>query len=92
METGETVNVEQLSFEDALKRLEEIVRTLEKGEAPSIDRSSFIRRATGCADIARLVSRMLRRGSSKSLLKRRQARGPQAFRCRLRRSTGLPTS
>ena len=28
----------QLSFEDALKRLEEIVRTLEKGEAP-LDRS-----------------------------------------------------
>lgn len=26
--------VEQLSFEDALRRLEEIVRTLEKGEAP----------------------------------------------------------
>jgi exodeoxyribonuclease VII small subunit len=25
---------EELSFEDALKRLEEIVRTLEKGEAP----------------------------------------------------------
>ena len=25
---------EQLSFEDALKRLEEIVRTLERGEAP----------------------------------------------------------
>ena len=29
-----TTSVEQLSFEDALKRLEEIVRTLEKGEAP----------------------------------------------------------
>jgi exodeoxyribonuclease VII small subunit len=27
-------DVSQLSFEDALKRLEEIVRTLEKGEAP----------------------------------------------------------
>jgi exodeoxyribonuclease VII small subunit len=27
-------NVAELSFEDALKRLEEIVRTLEKGEAP----------------------------------------------------------
>ncbi len=26
--------VEQLSFEDALKRLEEIVRILERGEAP----------------------------------------------------------
>ncbi len=26
--------VSKLSFEDALKRLEEIVRTLEKGEAP----------------------------------------------------------
>jgi exodeoxyribonuclease VII small subunit len=34
MATAETSNVEQLSFEDALKRLEEIVRTLEKGEAP----------------------------------------------------------
>lgn len=31
-------DVSQLSFEDALKRLEEIVRTLEKGEAP-LDRS-----------------------------------------------------
>jgi exodeoxyribonuclease VII small subunit len=27
-------NSNDLSFEDALKRLEEIVRTLEKGEAP----------------------------------------------------------
>ena len=27
-------DVSQLSFEDALKRLEDIVRTLEKGEAP----------------------------------------------------------
>ena len=27
-------DVTQLSFEDALKRLEDIVRTLEKGEAP----------------------------------------------------------
>ena len=34
MANGETSNVEQLSFEDALRRLEEIVRTLEKGEAP----------------------------------------------------------
>lgn len=34
MANAETSNVEQLSFEDALKRLEEIVRTLEKGEAP----------------------------------------------------------
>ena len=34
MATAETRNVDQLSFEDALKRLEEIVRTLEKGEAP----------------------------------------------------------
>jgi exodeoxyribonuclease VII small subunit len=34
MADAETNNVEQLSFEDALKRLEEIVRTLEKGEAP----------------------------------------------------------
>ena len=34
MESAGTTNVEQLSFEDALKRLEEIVRTLEKGEAP----------------------------------------------------------
>ena len=31
-------DVSQLSFEDALKRLEDIVRTLEKGEAP-LDRS-----------------------------------------------------
>ena len=38
MDSAETSNVEQLSFEDALKRLEEIVRTLEKGEAP-LDRS-----------------------------------------------------
>ena len=29
---------EELSFEDALRRLEEIVRTLERGEAP-LDRS-----------------------------------------------------
>ena len=34
MATAETSNADQLSFEDALKRLEEIVRTLEKGEAP----------------------------------------------------------
>ena len=34
MADAETNNVEQMSFEDALKRLEEIVRTLEKGEAP----------------------------------------------------------
>lgn len=34
MSTAETTSVEQLSFEDALRRLEEIVRTLEKGEAP----------------------------------------------------------
>lgn len=34
MATAETSSVDQLSFEDALKRLEEIVRTLEKGEAP----------------------------------------------------------
>ena len=37
MATAET-DVSQLSFEDALKRLEETVRTLEKGEAP-LDRS-----------------------------------------------------
>ncbi len=34
MATAGTSDVEQLSFEDALRRLEEIVRTLEKGEAP----------------------------------------------------------
>jgi exodeoxyribonuclease VII small subunit len=34
MDIGETSTVDQLSFEDALKRLEEIVRTLEKGDAP----------------------------------------------------------
>jgi exodeoxyribonuclease VII small subunit len=38
MDNAETSSVDQLSFEDALKRLEEIVRTLEKGEAP-LDRS-----------------------------------------------------
>jgi exodeoxyribonuclease VII small subunit len=38
MDSAGTSNVDQLSFEDALKRLEEIVRTLEKGEAP-LDRS-----------------------------------------------------
>ena len=37
MATAET-DVSQLSFEAALARLEEIVRTLEKGEAP-LDRS-----------------------------------------------------
>ncbi|MGZ2410887.1 exodeoxyribonuclease VII small subunit [Sphingomonas sp. F9_3S_D5_B_2] len=37
MEAAET-DVSQLSFEAALTRLEEIVRTLEKGEAP-LDRS-----------------------------------------------------
>jgi exodeoxyribonuclease VII small subunit len=37
MATAE-VDVSQLSFEAALARLEEIVRTLEKGEAP-LDRS-----------------------------------------------------
>ena len=31
---GTAADVSQLSFEDALKRLEDIVRTLEKGEAP----------------------------------------------------------
>ena len=34
MDSAGASNVEQMSFEDALKRLEEIVRTLEKGEAP----------------------------------------------------------
>ena len=34
MASAEPSNVDQLSFEDALRRLEEIVRTLEKGEAP----------------------------------------------------------
>lgn len=34
----EVEDVSQLSFEEALRRLEEIVRTLEKGEAP-LDRS-----------------------------------------------------
>ena len=34
MDSSTTSSVEQLSFEDALRRLEEIVRTLEKGEAP----------------------------------------------------------
>ena len=38
MATAETTDVSQLSFEAALARLEEIVRTLEKGEAP-LDRS-----------------------------------------------------
>ena len=38
MADAETSDVEQLSFEAALLRLEEIVRTLEKGEAP-LDRS-----------------------------------------------------
>jgi exodeoxyribonuclease VII small subunit len=38
MADAETSDVEQLSFEAALQRLEEIVRTLEKGEAP-LDRS-----------------------------------------------------
>ncbi|HWU92517.1 MAG TPA: exodeoxyribonuclease VII small subunit, partial [Sphingomicrobium sp.] len=37
MDAAET-DVSQLSFEAALARLEEIVRTLEKGEAP-LDRS-----------------------------------------------------
>jgi exodeoxyribonuclease VII small subunit len=36
MDAGE--QQEELSFEDALKRLEEIVRTLERGEAP-LDKS-----------------------------------------------------
>ena len=34
---AEEDNVAQLSFEDALKRLEEIVRKLENGEAPLDD-------------------------------------------------------
>ena len=34
MPAAAEIDVSQLSFEDALKRLEEIVRTLEKGEAP----------------------------------------------------------
>ena len=38
MASAADTDVSQLSFEDALKRLEEIVRTLEKGEAP-LDRS-----------------------------------------------------
>ena len=38
MGNAEPTAIEQLSFEDALRRLEEIVRTLEKGEAP-LDRS-----------------------------------------------------
>ena len=31
---GKTADLAEMSFEAALKRLEEIVRTLEKGEAP----------------------------------------------------------
>jgi exodeoxyribonuclease VII small subunit len=38
MGDAEPTAIDQLSFEDALRRLEEIVRTLEKGEAP-LDRS-----------------------------------------------------
>ena len=38
MATAAETDVSQLSFEAALARLEEIVRTLEKGEAP-LDRS-----------------------------------------------------
>ena len=34
MPAAAEIDVTQLSFEDAVKRLEEIVRTLEKGEAP----------------------------------------------------------
>lgn len=34
---AEAANVAELSFEDALKRLEEIVRKLESGEAPLDD-------------------------------------------------------
>ena len=34
MATAETTDVSQLSFEAALARLEEIVRLLERGEAP----------------------------------------------------------
>jgi exodeoxyribonuclease VII small subunit len=38
MGDAEPTAIDQLSFEDSLRRLEEIVRTLEKGEAP-LDRS-----------------------------------------------------
>jgi farnesyl diphosphate synthase len=67
MATAET-DVSQLSFEAALARLEEIVRTLEKGEARSTGRSSSIRRATGSSATARLGSRTPRRASSRSPL------------------------
>ena len=37
-ESAPEISSSELSFEDALKRLEEIVRTLERGEAP-LDKS-----------------------------------------------------
>lgn len=38
MDDAQTADVAKLSFEDALKRLQEIVQLLERGEAP-LDRS-----------------------------------------------------
>ena len=88
MATAET-DVSQLSFEAALARLEEIVRTLEKGEAP-LDQS---------IELYQEGDRLKRHCEAR--LKDAQARieqiafgsdgkpaGAQAVRCRLRRSTG----
>ena len=40
-------DIEQMSFEAALAELEQIVRSLEQGQAPSTSRSSFISAGTG---------------------------------------------
>jgi exodeoxyribonuclease VII small subunit len=74
-----------MSFEAALQRLEEIVRALEKGEAP-LDQS---------IELYQEGDRLKRHCEAR--LKDAQARieqigGAQALRCRLRRSTGCSRS
>ena len=89
MATAADTDVSQLSFEAALERLEEIVRTLEKGEAP-LDRSIELyqegdRLKRHCE--ARLKDAQARIEQI-AFGQRRQAGGAQALRCRLRPSTG----
>ena len=93
MATAAETDVSQLSFEAALARLEEIVRTLEKGEAP-LDRSIELyqegdRLKRHCE--ARLKDAQARIEQI-ALRQRRQAGGAKALRCRLRSPTGSSRS
>ena len=93
MATTAETDVSQLSFEAALARLEEIVRTLEKGEAP-LDQSIELYQEGDRLQAALRGAAQGRAGADRAdrVRKRRQAGGAQALRCRLRPSTGSRTS